>query len=105
LLKGVNSNLFHRNADSALPKENGSIEKEAEWRSRCAFPMCLRKRVNSPKLFNSSEAAVAALKREEMEAEVAAKGAGAESDEELDVGIETDDLWAKLFGVPSHEKD
>jgi hypothetical protein len=40
-----------------------------------------------------------------MEAEAAANGAGANSDEELDVGIETDDLWAKLFGDPSHEKD
>jgi hypothetical protein len=54
-------------------------------------------KLNSWIFFNSSESAVAAVRQEVMEAEAAA-----ESDGEIDVGIETDDIWMRVYGAPSH---
>jgi hypothetical protein len=49
-------------------------------------------------LFNFAESAVAAVRQEMMEAEAAA-----ESDDEIDVGIETDDIWMRVYGASSHK--
>jgi hypothetical protein len=55
-------------------------------------------KLNSWIFFNSSESAVAAVRQEVMEAEAAA-----ESDGEIDVGIETDDIWMRVYGASSHK--
>jgi hypothetical protein len=55
-------------------------------------------KLNLQILFNFAESAVAAVRQEVMEAEAAA-----ESDDEIDVGIETDDIWMRVYGASSHK--